>query len=339
MRRRTVRRQMIVAAVLLGLGLTVMPASVDAQQDGPTRRIGIIAGSSSPATWRQAGIYQNFFKGLRELGYEEGRNIAIEFRSAEGHPERFPDIAADLVGLKVDVLISTVCGQMLDAARQATSTIPIVVAVCNEDMVETGIVASLARPGGNVTGLTKLTPELAAKRLELLKEMLPEASRVAVLWDPGYSAFSADWRELRATAQAKGVTLQPVEVHGLADLEQAFAAMVRERADAVITFSDSMTYVFPTPVAGLALRSRLPLISPYREIAQAGGLMAYGPSLPDMFRHVAGHVGKILKGAKPGDLPIEQATTFELVINLKAAKALGLTVPDSLLSRADEVIE
>jgi putative ABC transport system substrate-binding protein len=214
-----------------------------------------------------------------------------------------------------------------------------VVAVCNEDMVETGIVASLARPGGNVTGLTKLTPELATKRLELLKEIVPEASRVAVLWDPGYSAFSADWRELRATAHAKGVTLQPVEVHGLDDLEQAFAAMVRERADAVITFSDSMTYVFPTPVAGLALRSRLPLISPYREIAQAGGLMAYGPSLPDMFRHVAGHVGKILKGAKPGDLPIEQATTFELVINLKAAKALGLTVPYSLLSRADEVIE
>ncbi len=228
MRRRTVRRQMIVAAVLLGLGLTVMPASVDAQQDGPTRRIGIIAGSSSPATWRQAGIYQNFFKGLRELGYEEGRNIAIEFRSAEGHPERFPAIAADLVGLKVDVLISTVCGQMLDAARQASSTIPIVVAVCNEDMVETGVVASLARPGGNITGLTKLTPELATKRLELLKEIVPEASHVAVLWDPGYSAFSADWRELRATAQAKGVTLQSVEARGLDDLERAFAAMVRE---------------------------------------------------------------------------------------------------------------
>ena len=241
MKRRTVRRGMIVAAALLGLSLTVTPASVDAQQDGRIQRIGIIAGSSSPATWRQAGTYQSFFKGLREMGYEEGRNIAIEFRSAEGQPERFPDIAADLVGLKVDVLISTVCGEMLNAARKATSTIPIVVAVCNEDMVETGIVASLARPGGNVTGLTKLTPELAAKRLELLKEIVPEASRVAVLWDPGYSAFSADWRELRATAHAKGVTLQPVEVHGLDDLEQAFAAMVRERADAVITFSDTMT--------------------------------------------------------------------------------------------------
>src|SRR3712207_4139013 len=153
MRRRTVRRGMIVAAALLGFGLTVTPASVDAQQDGRTQRIGIIAGSSPSATWRQASTIQNFFKGLRELGYEEGRNLAIEFRSAEGRPERFPGIAADLVGLKVDVLISSVCGRMLDAARQATSTIPIVVAVCNEDMVETGIVASLARPGGNVTGL------------------------------------------------------------------------------------------------------------------------------------------------------------------------------------------
>jgi ABC-type uncharacterized transport system substrate-binding protein len=336
---RAVRRRTIVAAVLLGFGLTVTPASVDAQQHEPTQRIGIIAGSSSPATWRQAGTYQNFFKGLRELGYEEGRNVAIEFRSAEGHPERFPAIAADLVGLKVDVLISSVCGQMLDAARQATSTIPIVVAVCNEDMVETGVVASLARPGGNITGLTKLTPELATKRLELLKEIVPEASRVAVLWDPGYSAFSADWRELRATAQAKGVTLQSVEARGLDDLERAFAAMVRERADAVITFSDTTTYVFPNRVAELALRSRLPLISPYREIAVAGGLMAYGPNLPDMFRQAAGYVGKILKGAKPAELPIEQPTTFELVINLKTAKALGLEVSPALLARADEVIE
>jgi putative ABC transport system substrate-binding protein len=162
---------------------------------------------------------------------------------------------------------------------------------------------------------------------------------VAVLWDPGYSAFSADWRELRATAQAKGVTLQPVEVHGLDDLERAFAAMVRDRADAVITFSDTMTYVFPDRVAELALKSRLPLMSPYREIAQAGGLMAYGPNLPDMFQSAAGYVGKILKGAKPADLPIEQPTTFELVINRKTAKTLGLPVPSTLLARADEVIE
>jgi putative ABC transport system substrate-binding protein len=321
---------------LLGI---IAASPSDAQQDGRIQRIGIITGSSSPATWRQAGIFQNFLKGLRELGYEEGRNIAIEFRSAEGHPERFSKIAADLVGLKVDVLISTVCGEMLNAARKATSTIPIVVAVCNEDMVESGIVASLARPGGNVTGLTKLTPELAAKRLELLKEIAPKASRVAVLWDPGYSAFSADWRELRATAQAKGVTLQPVEVHGLDDLERAFAAMVRERADAVITFSDTMTYVFPERVTQLALTSRLPLMSPYREIAAAGGLMAYGPNLPDMFRRAAGYVGKILTGAKPTELPIQQPTTFELVVNLKTANALGLAVPHTLLARADEVIE
>jgi putative ABC transport system substrate-binding protein len=329
-------RRVVLIAALLGL---IASSPSGAQPDGGIQRIGIIAGSSSPATWRQSSTFQNFLKGLRDLGYEEGRNIAIEFRSAEGHPERFPGIAADVVGLKVDVLISTVCGEMLNAARKATSTVPIVVAVCNEDMVETGIAASLARPGGNVTGLSKLTPELAAKRLELPKEIVPEASRVAVLWDPGYSAFSADWRELRATAHAKGVILYSVETHGLADLERAFEAMVRERADAVITFSDTMTYVFATRVAELALTRRLPLMSPYREIAHAGGLVSYGPDLPDMFRHAAGYVGKILKGAKPADLPIEQPTKFEFVINLKTSQALGLTIPPTLLARADEVIE
>jgi len=256
----------------------IFASTADAQQDR-VFRIGLVAGSTSPATWRNASIYQKFLGGLHDQGFDEDRNIAIEFRSAKGHPERLADIAADLVGLKVDVLVSTICGKMLDAMRQATSTIPIVVASCNDDLVETGVVASLAHPGGNITGVSKLTPELAAKRLELLKEILPRASRVAVLWDPGYSAFAADWRELRATAQAKGVELLPVEVHALADLEQAFAAMVREKADAVITFSDTMTYVFPGPVAEAALRSKVPMVSPYREIAQAGGLL-YGAAKP-----------------------------------------------------------
>jgi putative tryptophan/tyrosine transport system substrate-binding protein len=336
MKRLSIRWECFLAAALLSV---ISASIVGAQQGGKIYRIGLIAGSTSPATWRQASIYQNFLKGLHDQGFDEDRNIAIEFRSAEGHPERLSDIAANLVGLKVDVLVSTICGQMLDATRQATSTIPIVVASCNDDMVETGIVASLAHPGGNITGLSKLTPELAAKRLELLKEILPAASRVAVLWDPGYSAFSADWQHLRATAQAKGVMLLPVEIHGLSDLEQAFATMVQERADAVITFSDTMTYTYPKPVAELALRSKLSMVSPYREIAQAGGLLSYGPSLPSMFRQSAGLVGKILKGAKPADLPIEQATTFELVINLRTAKALGITVSDTLASRADEVID
>jgi putative ABC transport system substrate-binding protein len=335
------RRWVVNLTTLLVAALLCIPAAVtaDAQQDERIYQIGIIAGSSSPTTWRQARIYQKFIKGLHDSGFEESRNIAIEFRSAEGHPERFPSIAVDLVSRKVDVLVSTVCGEMLDAARKATNSIPIVVAVCNDDMIETGVVASLARPGGNITGLSKLTPELAAKRLELLKEVLPEASRVAVLWDSNYSSFSADWRALRATADAKQVTLLPVEAHSLSELEPAFATMVQGRADAVITFSDSMTYVFPARVAELALRSRLPIISPYREIAQAGGLLAYGPSLPDMFEHAAGLVGKILKGANPADLPIEQPTMFELVINLKTAEAVGVTVPDSVISRADEVID
>jgi putative ABC transport system substrate-binding protein len=336
MKRQIVGWTSLLAAALLGM---ISASTANAQQNGKIYRIRLIAGSTSPATWRKAAIYQNFLKGLHDQGFDEDRNIAIEFRSAEGHPERLSDIAANLVGLKVDVLVPTICGQMLDAVRQATSTIPIVVASCNDDMVETGIVASLAHPGGNITGVSKLTPELAAKRLELLKEILPAASRVAVLWDPGYSAFSADWREMRATAHVKGVELLPVEIHNLADLGQAFATIVRERADAVITFSDTMTYVFPTPVAEQALRSKLPMVSPYREIAQAGGLLSYGPSLPGMFRQSAGLVGKILKGAKPANLPVEQATTFELVINLRTAKALGITVPDTLASRADEVID
>lgn len=333
---RPVRLRTILAAVLLGM---IAASTADAQQDSRVYRIGLIAGSSSPATWRQAPTFQGFLRGLRDFGYEESRDIAIEFRSAEGRPERFAQIAADLVGLKVDVLVPTVCGKMLDAVRRATNTIPIVVAVCNDDMVETGIVKSLARPGGNITGNSKLTPELASKRLELLKEILPNASRVAVLWDPGYSAFSADWAALRETAQAKGMTLLPVEANRLDALEQAFATMVQKRADAVITFSDTMTYVFPDQVAELALRSRLPMISPYREMAFAGGLASYGPSLPDMFQRAGETVGKILKGAKPADLPIEQPTTFEVVINLKTAEALGVTVPDLLVSRANEVIE
>jgi putative ABC transport system substrate-binding protein len=219
----------------------------------------------------------------------------------EGNWERLPDIAAELVGLKVDVLMASVCGPTLNAAMRATNTIPIVVAACNDDMVETGIIANLAHPGGNVTGLSKMTPELTAKRLELLKEMMPEASRVAVLWDPGYSAYLADWRELRERARTRRVTLQSFEARNVADLGKAFAAIVHERADAVITLSDTVTYIFSNQVADLAARSRLPLMSPFEEVTRAGGLMSYGPSIPDMYRRAAGYVDKILRGAKPAD--------------------------------------
>ncbi|HEX2113495.1 MAG TPA: ABC transporter substrate-binding protein [Alphaproteobacteria bacterium] len=316
-----------------------MPLSGAAQELTKMPRIGIIATQSPVATWRQSRFAEAFLGGLRDLGYDEGRKIAIEYRSAEGNWERLPAIAAELVRLEVDLIVAATCGAALNAARRATSTIPIVVATCNDDMVEAGIVASLAQPGGNVTGLQKLTPELATKRLELLKEMLPDASRVAVLWDPGYSAFAADWRELKDTARAKAVALQSVEARRLADLEEAFAAMVRERADAVITLSDTMTYNFPDRFAALAVRHKLPLMSPFREIAEAGGLMSYGPSIPDINRRAASYVDKILKGARPADLPVGQPTKFELVINLQTAKALGLEIPLTLLARADEVIE
>jgi putative ABC transport system substrate-binding protein len=330
-------RGVIRTAALLGLSILAVSSVAQAQQSGKIARIGVIGGSNDISGMRTG--YQPFTEGLRDLGYEEGRNIAFEFRSAEGHPERFPDIAAELVALKVDVIVSGVCGPMLNAARQATSTIPIVVAACNDDMVETGIIANLAHPGGNVTGLSKMAPELTAKRLELLKEMAPAASHVAVLWDPGYSAFSPEWQALRARARVEGVTLQSVEARNPSEFDKAFTAMIRERADAALTFSDTQTYGFANRIAELAAQNKLPLMSPFREITNGGGLMSYGPSLPDLMRRAAGYVDKILKGANPANLPVEQPTKIDFVINLKTAKTLGLNVPEPLLIRADEVIE
>jgi putative ABC transport system substrate-binding protein len=330
------RREFI---TLIGGSAASLPLIARAQQGGKIHRIGMISASVPLSKWRETTFIRDFLGGLRDLGHEEGRDIAIEFRSAEGNWERLPDIAAELVGLKVDVLVSSVCGAPLNAAMRATNTIPIVVAACNDDMVETGIIANLAHPGGNVTGLSKMTPELSAKRLELLKEMVPEAFRVAILWDPGYSAYLADWRELQERARTVGVTLQSFEARSAADLDGAFAAIVEARANAVITFSDTLTYNLAKQVAENASRSKLPLMSPFHEIAIAGGLMSYGPSISDLFRRSAGYVDKILRGAKPADLPVEQPTKFELVINLKTAKALGLTVPPSLLARADELID
>ena len=204
----------------------------------------------------------------------------------------------------------------LHVARRATSTIPIVVGTCNDDLVANRIVKSLARPGGNITGISKLSPELTAKRLELLKEVVPKASRVAVLWDPDYMDFASDWRALRRSAQALGVTLQSVEARGVKGIDHAFEAMRKERPDALFTFSDLMVYLGAKKVAELSAQHRLPAMYAYREVPDAGGLMAYGPNLNELFRRSAGHVDKILKGANPGDLPLEQPTKFELVINL-----------------------
>jgi putative ABC transport system substrate-binding protein len=333
------------AALILALALLAAPLAAEAQQTGKVARIGLLGGSS-PTSPEASHLWEAFFQGLRELGYVEGQNIAIERRYSEGRAERLPGLAATLARLNVNVIVVDACGAPLNAASQATSTIPIVIAACNDDLVATGLISSLARPGGNITGLSELTPELGAKRLELLKEAVPRMRRVAVLWNPTYSErfsanfrfWSADWTEVRAATQVLGLTLQSVEVRGPDDFETAFSAMIRERADALIAFSDPLIVFHGRRIADLAAKSRLPALYPSREVVDAGGLMSYGPSLSDRFRRAAVYVGKILKGAKPADLPMEQPTKFELVINLKTAKALGLTIPQSLLRRADEVI-
>jgi ABC-type uncharacterized transport system substrate-binding protein len=321
-------------------GLLAAPLTAGAQEPEKFPRIGFLG------TWPMNPYYEALRQGLREFGYVEGQNITIERRYFEGRAERLPDLATQMVRLKVDVIVVDACGALLNAASQATSTIPIVVAACNDDLVATGVISSLARPGGNITGLSELTPELGAKRLGLLKEAAPKVRRVAVLWNPASSErssvnfrfWSADWVEVRAAAQVLGMTIQPVEIRGPDDFDTAFSAMSRERADALIAFSDPLIVSHGRRIVDLAARSRLSAMYPSREVVDVGGLMSYGPSLSDMFRRTAVYVGKILKGAKPADLPMEQPTKFELVINLKTAKALGLTIPPSLLRRADEVI-
>ncbi|MBI2154574.1 MAG: ABC transporter substrate-binding protein [Candidatus Rokubacteria bacterium] len=331
-----------VVALTLALGLLAAPLAAEAQQPaGKVYRIGLLG--TSPINPH----YEAFRQGLRELGYVEGRNIVIERRHSEGKAERLPNLATELIRLKVDVIVIEACGAPLNAASQKTSTIPIVVAACNDDLVASGLVASLARPGGNITGLSEVAPELAAKRLELLKEVVPKLTRVAVLWNPAYSeVFSptlrfmlSDWKEIREAARVLGVTLQSVEIRGPDDFDSAFAAMTRKRAGGLITFSEPLLVLHGRRIADLAAQSRLPAIYAYRELAEAGGLISYGVHLPDFYRRAATHVHKILKGAKPADLPVEQPTKFELVINLKTAKTLGLTIPQSVLIRADKVIE
>jgi len=333
----TVHKLLLLILAMVTLGA---PFVANAQQPAKVPRIGFLG--TLPTNPR----YEALRQGLHEFGYVEGQNIAIERQDSEGRVERLPDLATKLVQLKVDVIVIDACGATLNAATHATSTIPIVVAACNDDLVATGLISSLARPGGNITGLSELTPELGAKRLELLKEAVPKVKRVAVLWNPTYSErfsasfrfWSSDWVEVRAAAQVLGVTLQPVEIRGPDDFDTAFSAMTRERGDALIAFSDPLIVLHRKRIADLAAKYRLPAVYPSREVVDAGGLMSYGPSSTDMFRRAAVYVGKILKGAKPADLPMEQPTKFELVINFKTAKALGLTIPQSLLIRADQVI-
>ena len=284
------------------------------------------------------GVLDSFRQGLRERGYVEGQNTVIEYRSADGKIERLPALAAELARLKVDLIIAG-STPMARAAQQATSTIPIVAPVMG-DPVGDGLVASLARPGGNITGSTFLSPELVPKRLALLKEALPKVSRVAALWHPG--AFgdrtTRDMlKQTEAAARALGVQLQLVEVRGLDEIDRAFSTMTKERPDALVVFPSPMLFGGRSRIVDLAAKHRLPSMTGNREYVEVGGLIAYGASVTDLYRRAATYVDKILKGAKPADLPVEQPTRFELVINLKTAKALGLTIPQSLLGRADEV--
>jgi putative ABC transport system substrate-binding protein len=273
---------------------------------------------------------------MRDLGYVEGRSFVLELRYGEGRPERLPEVARELVGLKLDVIVAA--GDLATAAvKRHTQTTPIVM-VNTTDPVGTGLVASLARPGGNITGLTNISSELSGKRLELLKEAVPGLSRVAVLWNPDIRGAVLDYKGTESAARALRLEPQSVEVSHAEDFDRAFSAVTSQRAQAIVVLPNPLGFANRPRIASFAHRNRLPSMYPQREYADAGGLMSYGPSLSDLFRRAATYVDKILSGAKP-DLPVEQPTKFELVINLKTAKTLGLTIPQPLLRRADEVIQ
>ncbi len=315
-------------------GLLSRPLVAEAQ---PARRIPRIAflTTTSPET---SPTTEAFRRGLRELGYVEGQNLTVEYRWGRGTTERFPEFAADVVRLNVDVIVAanTAAGR---AAQRATKTIPIVIPTM-ADPVADGFAASLAQPGGNITGLSFQSPDLQGKRVQLLREALPSVSRVALLMDSNETVYRLVASEAESAVRAIGVRPEPlVEVQNPTDLAKAFSRITRERADAVLIVGGTMLYVNRVRLAQHAVKARLPMVCDVRADVEAGCLMSYGANLDDLFRRAAEYVDRILKGAKPGDLPIEQPTRFELVINLKTGKALGLTIPPSLLARADQVIE
>lgn len=325
-----------VQILILTLALLSLVAPPGAAQSNKVFRVGLL--SNVPLSSPQgAAVWGAFVEGLRDLGYVEGRNVTIVDRSSEGRYERLPELAAELVRLKVDVIVAPAT-QNVRAAQQASRTIPIVMAGASNP-VEDGLVASLARPGGNVTGLSMVGEHMAAKQLELLKETVPGGARAAVLGNPTNARFR-DWvREAKAAAQTLGVDLVAVEARGPDDFERAFAVMSKERVAGVVVSADGMYLLHPARIAALAVKHRLPTIYGVREFVDVGGLMTYSPSMRESFRRAATYVDKIFRGTKPADLPVEQPTKFELVVNLKTAKALGLTIPPSLLLRADQVIE
>jgi putative tryptophan/tyrosine transport system substrate-binding protein len=325
-------RRLATALVFL---LLAMPVAAVAQRREGVHRIGYIQTATAEEQKRLTAALED---GLRELGYVEGRNVVIERRFADGKPERLPALAAELVRLDVDVIV-TGANPVIAAVMQATTTIPVVMAT-SRDPVGSGFIASLARPGGNITGLSgDPTPEVQSKRLELLKEAVPRASRVALLWNPR-SPGAQTYRQATESAALKlDLTLHAVEAHGRDEFESAFAAMSRQRADALVVLPDPLFFTARAQVVELAAAHRLPAVYHAREVVDAGGLMSYGASLSSQFRRAAVYVDRILTGAKPGELAVEQAAKFELVINLKAAAGLGLTIPMTLRLRADDVIE
>jgi putative tryptophan/tyrosine transport system substrate-binding protein len=325
-----VRRRDFVA---LAGGIAAWPLLAHAQT-GKLYRIGFLGNSTAAL---EANLTAQFRDGLRDLGYDEGKNIVIEYRWADGKYDRFPSLIAELIALKVDVIV-TAGTPATFAVKKATSSIPLVM-VAVGDPVGTGVVPSLARPGGNITGLSSMAPDLEGKRLQLLREVVPKLSRVAVMWNPVNPFHVISLKNVNAAAQTLQMKVQPVEVRVTEDIEPALAAILTARPEALVILADRVFLHNRGRLMDFAARNRLPGIYAYRELVEAGGLMSFGPSYEDMHRRAATYVDEILKGAKPGDLPIQQPTKFDLVINMKAANALGLAIPPTLLARADEVIE
>jgi putative ABC transport system substrate-binding protein len=335
--RRSIKNPKWVRLVTLVITFVGLAGGVESQQPKKVPRVGYLSPVDAAT---DSTLSEPFRLALRELGYTEGQNIVIEYRYAEGKPDRLPALAADLVRLKVDIIVVAGGDRPIRAAKNATKTIPIIMMGQGPDPVEAGLVESLARPGGNVTGLTLLSRELGGKRLELLKEAVPKVARVAVLYDPAVRASVVEVKEvLPVAARALGLTVQPWEVRAADGFEKVFAALSKERPDGLyVTTGGPLMRTNRKRITGFALKSLLPSVYGYREAVDAGGLMYYGADLADSYQRVAYYVDKILKGAKPAELPVEQPTKFELIINLKAAKQIGLTIPPNVLARADKVI-
>ncbi len=325
-----------IVACLLSTILLHTVSLAEAQQPKKVPRIGYLA-PVFPCSGSVPSL-EAFRQGLRDLGYVEDKNITIECRSAEGKLDRQPDLAAELAQLKIDIIVAAGGEPTARAAKQATQTIPIVMTNVGDPVV-TGLVASLARPGGNVTGLVTMSPELSGKRLELLREAFPKISRVALFWNSANPEQEPQIKEIKVAGQALGIQLQILEVRGTNDFDKAFSTITKERADALLTLPDPLSVSQGRRIADFAAKHRLPAMYPRMEFVDAGGLMVYGPSYNDLFRRAAVYVDKILKGAKPADLPVEQPTKFEFIINLKPAKQIGLTIPPNVLARANRVIK